>query len=55
MARIGIYGGTFNPPHTGHISAAVAAVDALRLDKLLMIPISSCRRVLPHPGSGWKW
>lgn len=44
MARIGIYGGTFNPPHTGHISAAVAAVDALRLDKLLMIPTG----VSPH-------
>ena len=44
MARIGIYGGTFNPPHTGHISAAIAAVDALRLDKLLIIPTG----VSPH-------
>lgn len=38
MGRIGIYGGTFNPPHTGHITAAVQAVDLLRLDKLLLIP-----------------
>lgn len=36
--RIGIYGGTFNPPHVGHISAAKQAVSALHLDKLLLIP-----------------
>ncbi len=31
-------GGTFNPPHKGHINAARAAQDALRLDKLIFIP-----------------
>ena len=44
MARIGIYGGAFNPPHTGHIRAAQYAVQALQLDKLLLIP--SCTS--PH-------
>ena len=44
MERIGIYGGTFNPPHTGHIHAAVQAVEALKLDKLIMIPA----HVAPH-------
>ncbi len=44
MERIGIYGGTFNPPHIGHIRAAQYAVDSLKLDCLLMIP--SC--ISPH-------
>ena len=44
MERIGIYGGTFNPPHTGHIQAAKQAVTALKLDKLLVIP----DRIAPH-------
>ena len=44
MARIGIYGGTFNPPHIGHIRAAAHAVRALKLDKLLLIP----DRIAPH-------
>ena len=44
MERIGIYGGTFNPPHVGHIRAAQAAVSALGLTKLLLIP----DRIAPH-------
>jgi len=36
--KIGIYGGTFNPPHLGHITAARAVFELLRLDKLLLIP-----------------
>ena len=36
--NIGIYGGTFDPPHRGHIAAAKAAMEALQLDKLLLIP-----------------
>ena len=44
MARIGIYGGTFNPPHIGHIRAAQHAVQALGLDELLLVP----DRIAPH-------
>lgn len=36
--RIGVYGGTFNPPHLGHIAAARAVFETLKLDKLLLIP-----------------
>ena len=42
--KIGIYGGTFNPIHRGHLTAARAAMDALGLDRLLLIPAS----VPPH-------
>ena len=44
MVKIGIYGGTFNPPHTGHMHAARQAVQILGLDKLLLIP----DRIAPH-------
>jgi nicotinate-nucleotide adenylyltransferase len=36
--RIGIYGGTFNPPHLGHMAAAREAFGLLKLDRLLIIP-----------------
>ena len=36
--KIGVYGGTFNPPHLGHITAARAVFEILGLDKLLLIP-----------------
>lgn len=36
--RIGIIGGTFNPPHTGHINAARAALGELSLSRLIFIP-----------------
>ena len=42
--KIGIYGGTFNPPHLGHFAAAQTAIDVLKLDKLLLMPAA----VPPH-------
>ena len=41
--KIGVYGGTFNPPHLGHLTAARAVFDLLKLDKLLLVPAG-----LPH-------
>jgi len=38
MGRIGIYGGSFNPPHIGHIQCAREAVELLGLDSLLIMP-----------------
>ena len=36
--RIGIYGGTFNPPHLGHFRVAQTAFSVLSLDALYVIP-----------------
>ncbi len=49
MERIGIYGGSFNPPHIGHISAAKQAMDLLRLDRLFLIPAG----LPPHKTLPW--
>ena len=38
MMRIGIYGGSFNPPHTGHILAVSELIRNLKLDLLLIVP-----------------
>lgn len=43
IRRIGIYGGTFNPPHRGHVAAAEAFMRQMRLDYLYVIPAS-----VPH-------
>ena len=37
-AAIGILGGTFDPPHAGHVAAAVAAHKQLGLDEVRIIP-----------------
>ena len=42
--KIGIYGGTFNPPHLGHLEAARTAIQVLGLDKLILIPAA----IPPH-------
>lgn len=36
--KIAIYGGSFNPPHLGHLEAATAVCEELKPDKLLIIP-----------------
>ena len=49
--RTGILGGTFNPPHLGHLHAAELAHDALRLDRVLFIPTNlPPHKADPDPG-----
>jgi len=45
--RIGIYGGSFNPVHNGHIHLALTAVSELELDRLFLVP----SKISPHRSS----
>ena len=45
--RIGIFGGSFNPVHNGHIHLAKAAAAELMLDKVFLVP----SRISPHRSS----
>lgn len=38
VRRLGIFGGTFDPPHVGHLALAECAREALRLDRVLFVP-----------------
>ncbi|MDX6642171.1 MAG: nicotinate-nucleotide adenylyltransferase [Solirubrobacteraceae bacterium] len=53
MTRIGILGGTFNPPHFGHIACARAAADQLELDQVWLMPVAEPphKRVEQDPGA----
>jgi nicotinate-nucleotide adenylyltransferase len=44
MGDIGILGGTFNPPHMGHLVMAQEALDQLDLDRVVFMPVA----VPPH-------
>ena len=39
--RLGVLGGSFNPPHIGHLVIASDAFEALGLDKLLVVPAAA--------------
>ena len=48
MDHIGILGGTFNPPHLGHLVMAQEALDQLGLDRVIFMPVASP----PHKEAG---
>ncbi|RZU03025.1 nicotinate-nucleotide adenylyltransferase [Rivibacter subsaxonicus] len=39
VRRIGVYGGSFDPPHMGHLVLAQSAREALSLDRVLWVPV----------------
>ena len=41
MQRLGILGGTFDPPHIGHLILAEYTLEALELDHLLFVPVGN--------------
>jgi cytidyltransferase-like protein len=48
-ARVGIFGGTFNPIHLGHLHAAEEVVETLGLERMLFVPPASRRTNPPAP------
>jgi len=53
VARVGILGGTFNPPHLGHLVCASEAAKQLELDRVLLTPAATPphKRTLEDPGA----
>ena len=39
--RVGIFGGTFDPPHVGHLLVAVDALERLALDRMVVVPAAT--------------
>ncbi len=54
MQRIGLFGGSFNPIHNGHLHLAKAAKEGLGLDKVVLIPanVSPFKQDAPGMASG---
>lgn len=46
--NLALFGGTFDPVHSGHLAAARAALDSFQLDQILFVPAS----IPPHKPSG---
>jgi nicotinate-nucleotide adenylyltransferase len=49
MRRVGLFGGTFDPPHLGHLVVAQWALDRLKLDRVLFIPSGTPPHKLGRP------
>ena len=49
--RIGVFGGTFDPPHVGHVSAARDVALALDLDEVVWMPARRSPHKADAPGS----
>ena len=52
MASVGILGGTFNPPHIGHLVCAQEARSQLQLDRVVLMPVHTPphKAALDDPG-----
>ncbi|MEM7249550.1 MAG: nicotinate-nucleotide adenylyltransferase [Acidobacteriota bacterium] len=47
MSRVGLFGGTFDPVHEGHLALAAACAEQLSLDEVRFLPA----RIPPHKGA----
>ena len=56
MARVGILGGTFNPPHIGHLVCAQEARAQLGLDRVVLMPAATPphKEIADDPGAAGR-
>jgi nicotinate-nucleotide adenylyltransferase len=52
--RIALFGGSFDPPHNGHIGIAKEAAERLHLDQILMAPVGRQPLKLGHAQSSYE-
>lgn len=55
MARVALFGGTFDPPHNGHIAAATAALKQFKLDEVIFIPTAQSPHKLHQQATPYKF
>jgi nicotinate-nucleotide adenylyltransferase len=48
--RVGVFGGTFNPIHSGHLRAAEEVVEALDLERMIFVPCAQPPHKSPRSG-----
>jgi nicotinate-nucleotide adenylyltransferase len=48
--RLGVFGGSFNPPHVAHLAVAEAAAEAAGLDRILWVPAATPPHKRLDPG-----
>jgi nicotinate-nucleotide adenylyltransferase len=53
VAEVGILGGTFNPPHVGHLVMVQEALDQLDLERVVLMPVAEPphKEALADPGA----
>lgn len=51
--KLGLFGGSFDPVHQGHVLAARAALEAAGLDRVLLLPTSDPPHKPPRKASPW--
>jgi nicotinate-nucleotide adenylyltransferase len=49
--KLGVFGGTFDPPHNGHLALARAALDQLELERVIWVPAGDPWRKAESPVS----